>query len=365
MRKHNLKLHNKGILKSDNKHVLGFTTLCVILFSIIAALLAYTRIISYEDGILEICAKQQDAYVQLVLDQINLKSNRDDEQIINEILSTMDASSNKYWTFSKNQSMLFIKDVLETNRYKGITAASYYSSDSAKAFLDNLQLDYVTHDNIMINGKVYIASGVSFEYKDEEYKLCLLTDKSVLLDNNSYLQIKIEMETFVVIILLALVVTSMIFAYTVKKLSIKNSLQDDTISSLNVMLSKMNDRLMEKDLHDTKDNVWEQNAIKPFMDRITERNITPVTFVHIRCTDVTYRDRFISKAVIMLDKNVLRFRYLESDIVLLCVQIDMNRTMKSINVLKDEHTMIDNVENIAGREDVLKIQKKYNLHDED
>ena len=57
----------------------------------------------YERSTLAIYAEQQDAYVQLVLDQINLKDNRNDEQIIKEILETMDASSNHYWTFSKDQ----------------------------------------------------------------------------------------------------------------------------------------------------------------------------------------------------------------------------------------------------------------------
>ena len=59
MRKHKQKLQNRRTSKSDNKHILGFTTLCVICFSIIAAVLAYTRITSYEDGILEICVDNQ------------------------------------------------------------------------------------------------------------------------------------------------------------------------------------------------------------------------------------------------------------------------------------------------------------------
>ena len=76
----------------------------------LGGLITYILIGRYEKGIIEVCATQQDAYVQLVLDQINLKDNRDDEEIINDILKTMDSSSNKYWAFSKNQSMLFVKD---------------------------------------------------------------------------------------------------------------------------------------------------------------------------------------------------------------------------------------------------------------
>ena len=155
------KLNKKRVKKNKKpKNVLVITTIYVICFSVIAGVFAYTRINKYEEGVLEVCATQQDAYVQLVLDQINLKSNRDDEQIINDILGTMNSSSNKYWTFSKNQSILFVKDVLETNRYKGVTTATYYESESATEFLNNLQNNRVTHDFIEIDGNSYVASGV-------------------------------------------------------------------------------------------------------------------------------------------------------------------------------------------------------------
>ena len=97
--------------------------------------LVWYQIANFEAGMLDVCATQQDAYVQLVLDQINIKSNRDNEEIITEILGSLDASSNKYWTFSKNEAMVFVKDVLETNKYQGFTTATYYVSESAKAFL--------------------------------------------------------------------------------------------------------------------------------------------------------------------------------------------------------------------------------------
>ena len=197
------KLNKKRVKKNKKpKNVLVITTIYVICFSVIAGAFAYTRINKYEEGVLEVCATQQDAYVQLVLDQINLKNNRDDEQIINDILGTMNSSSNKYWTFSKNQSILFVKDVLETNRYKGVTTATYYESESATEFLNNLQNNRVTHDFIEIDENSYVASGVTFEYKNQSYKLCLLTGRNAIMDNNSYMQIKIQMETYVVVLLL-------------------------------------------------------------------------------------------------------------------------------------------------------------------
>lgn len=275
------KLNKKRVKKNKKpKNVLVITTIYVICFSVIAGAFAYTRINKYEEGVLEVCATQQDAYVQLVLDQINLKNNRDDEQIINDILGTMNSSSNKYWTFSKNQSILFVKDVLETNRYKGVTTATYYESESATKFLNNLQNNRVTHDFIEIDGNSYVASGVTFGYKNQSYKLCLLTGRNAIMDNNSYMQIKIQMETYVVVLLLVLIVTAMLLAHSMRKLQKKLNDSEDTVAQLNQMIMKMNKKLLEKDLHDTRNNVWDKEAIMPFMYKIIKRDIYPVTYAY-------------------------------------------------------------------------------------
>ena len=89
--------------KKPGKHpILIITTICVVIAAAACGWLSYIQINRYEKGILEVCATQQDSYVQLVLDQINLKENRDDQDIINDILKTMGASSNKYWVLSRN-----------------------------------------------------------------------------------------------------------------------------------------------------------------------------------------------------------------------------------------------------------------------
>ena len=265
------KLNKKRVKKNKKpKNVLVITTIYVICFSVIAGVFAYTRINKYEEGVLEVCATQQDAYVQLVLDQINLKSNRDDEQIINDILGTMNSSS-----------ILFVKDVLETNRYKGVTTATYYESESATEFLNNLQNNRVTHDFIEIDGNSYVASGVTFEYKNQSYKLCLLTGRSAIMDNNSYMQIKIQMETYVVILLFVLIITAMLLAHKLRRMQKTIIESDKTIAELNSMVSKMNKKLLEKDLHDTRNNVWDNTAIMPFLDKLVARDIYPVTFMHV------------------------------------------------------------------------------------
>ena len=253
--------------------ILIITTICVVAAAALGGLITYILIGRYEKGIIEVCATQQDAYVQLVLDQINLKDNRDDEEIINDILKTMDSSSNKYWAFSKNQSMLFVKDVLETNRYKGVSADTYYNARQAADFMNGLVLNKVEHSVISLDNKTYLVSGVMFKYAGQDYRLCLMTEKSVLLDNNTYLEIKVQMETFVVVILLALVLVASIYALRIRQLSFKLDEKEADIRSLSMSLSKVNEKLMDKDLHDTHNNVWRQKAIVPFMSFVLNMEI--------------------------------------------------------------------------------------------
>lgn len=339
--------------------ILIITTICVVAAAALGGLITYILIGRYEKGIIEVCATQQDAYVQLVLDQINLKDNRDDEEIINDILKTMDSSSNKYWAFSKNQSMLFVKDVLETNRYKGVSADTYYNARQAADFMNGLGLNKVEHSVISLDNKTYLVSGVMFKYAGQDYRLCLMTEKSVLLDDNTYLEIKVQMETFVVVILLALVLVASIYALRIRQLSFKLDEKEADIRSLSMSLSKVNEKLMDKDLHDTHNNVWRQKAIVPFMKKLIERNIMPVTFARVECENKESRNKLLGRAVYVLDRDVIRFEYGESDIILLAVNVSEAQLKYNLGVLEDKDVKVQRVMLIDNSTDMKMLEEKY------
>ena len=163
----------------------------------------------YEKSLLNIYAMQQDAYVQLVLDQINLQPKQTDEGIIENILGTLNTSDSSYWTLSKEQTLLYVKNVTETNQYKGVTTNSFYITNTATKFLDSLTLNRVVHRIIYMDNTRYVASGVIFEYNNAPYRICLLTDDTVILDNNDFLATKIAMYIFWIALLLMLVIVSM------------------------------------------------------------------------------------------------------------------------------------------------------------
>lgn len=346
--------------KKPGKHpILIITTICVVIAAAACGWLSYIQINRYEKGILEVCATQQDSYVQLVLDQINLKENRDDQDIINDILKTMDASSNKYWVFSRNQSMLYVKDVMETNRYKEVSADTYYNSKASKEFMDSLQVNHIQHSIVNVDNKTYLMSGVLFKYADQNYKLCLMTEKSVLLDNNTYLGIKVEMETFVIVILMAFVLIAVIYAFIIRRSAIRLDEREADVKVLSRGLAKVNEMLADKDLHDTHNNVWKQKAIVPFVEKLMERNVHPVTFARIECETEESRRKFFERAVYILDKHVLRFEYGACDIVLIAVNITTDQLKHGISILEDKEVTVQRVELIDNDTDMEKLRERY------
>ena len=331
--------------------ILLLTSICAILLAILAIAFDQFQMNRFEQGLLDVCAAQQDAYVQLVLDQININQDRDEADII-AILETMDGSSNKYWTFSREQSMLFVKDVLETNRYQGFTTATYYISDSARDFLDSLQVNRVIHRNIEVQEKEYIASGVAFTYRGESYRLCLLTNKSVMLDNNKFLGARTELNILFAVLILLLVSVPMLFAGRIRKLLIQRDGQSEVIMDLNDKLSKLNRLFADQELHDTRRNVWKGEALEDFADKLRERNMVPSVILKVHCKDEATSQALLLRASAVMDRSVLRFvsEEREGDLVaFLFVDADYATAMRHVELLLNDDAKLVESLCLTGR----------------
>lgn len=323
--------------------VLLITSVCVLVLAALAVAFDQFQMYRFEQGLLDVCAAQQDAYVQLVLDQININQDRDEEDII-DILETMDGSTNKYWTFSREQSMLFVKDVLETNRYQGFTTGTYYISDSARDFLDGLQLNRVIHKNIVMQEKEYIASGVAFTYRGESYRLCLLTNKSVMLDNNKFLGARTELNILFICLILLLIVVPMLFARKVRNLQRERDEQSGVIVELNSKLTELNKLLSEQDIRDTRHNVWSGDALDDFAEKLRERGLVPSTIIKVRCSGGDVSQELLRKAGTVMDRSVLRFLTSEGEeefVSFLFVGSDHKTAMSNIEILLRDGIQIE------------------------
>ena len=327
--------------KKSKKRKYISVTLVLILMSIIVAGLAgltFFEMKRYEDGIIDVCATQQDSYVQLVIDQINLKENRTDQEIIENILSTLDSSSNRYWTFSKEQTMLYVKDALETNRYQSLTANSYYRSDSATNFIDNLIVNKVNHERIELDGKDYIASGALFEYGGEEYRICLLTNTSVLLDNNKFLGSKMEL------IIIFIVIYSLIFIMPIILTIMHNIMQkkifvtNQELTEVNTAVERLNEKLTTNEIYDNRKNLFSLSTVRLFVEEYKDKRAAfPISFIAFKYGDKETVSKFFGRNSITFGKQDIKFYDGRLHLaLLLCVKCSATKAKELVNQVKGD-----------------------------
>ena len=270
--------------------------------------LTYFEMQRYEDGILDVCATQQDSYVQLVIDQINLKENRTDQEIIESILSTLDSSSNRYWTFSKDQTMLYVKDALETNRYQALTANSYYTTDSSMGFINDLELNKVKHERIFLDNKEYIASGALFDYEGEKYRICLLTNTTVLLDNNKFLGSKMELIIIFVVAYSAIFVLPIILAIVSNKNKKKVFSTEADLKEANNVIEVLNEKLVKDEIYDNRLNLFNFTAIEKFIEEYKKQaKAFPISFIAFRYGQKETVSNFFWANCILFGKRDIKF----------------------------------------------------------
>lgn len=321
-------------MNKKKKHIhAGVISLIAIVFVLIIGYIAKLQIDKYEHGIMDIYAIQQDGYVQLVLDQINLVGDRADEEVINDILQTLDASSNKYWTMSKQGTLIFVKDVQETNKYKGFTAESYFVSDSAKEFINGLQTNKVTHSVITIGEKEYVASGVQYEYNGSEYRICLLTGAAIALNNNEYMSAKINLEMLLIIVFISLVISSVLLALMAEKWYKKYSEENDISAELRVTVEKLNERMMRKELYDPRCMVFRDNTLPRIIDKVSERDVWPVSYIVIKGSSSEACENFLLTCQAVFDKGVIRVRLGETYIGLIWLRCPRGAEAKNLKLL--------------------------------
>lgn len=279
--------------------------------------LAWREWSKYEEGVLEVYAVQQDGYVQLVLDQINIQDNRENEEIVQNILETLDASSNHYWTLSDTGSLVFVKDVMETNRYKGFTQESYFTSGSAGTFIKNLQKNRVIHDTISIKGQTFVASGVKFTYSGRAYSMCLLTSTGAVLDQNEYLSAKITLTLLIMIALAVMVSGGFGLALMSEHWQKRYEQEKQEREKLFRQVEKMNQLHMKELLFHPRYTAFYPGALPTLLSEMEKKQIWPLDMVLVQCESETARDNFLAVSQIRLDKKVVRVILDEQYVLLL------------------------------------------------
>ncbi len=292
-------------------------------FVILVGVLCWIQMSNYEQGVLDVYATQQDGYVQLVLEQVQLVEKRGgDEAQIEEILATLDASTSRYWTLSRQSSLVFVKDVMETNRYQGFTTASYYQTVSAKEFMDALEQDRVTHDTIQIGSQSYIASGARFTFRSVPYRVCLLTNAYTILDHNAYLTAKINLYTLALIVLCAFVVCIEILSFLAGHYRRKYYAEAADNRALRLQTEKLNDALHKEDLYDARRTAYTAKALPMLWEKLEGKDPWPLTFLLLRCNGQEAQRQFLQFTQLQMNHKVLRAFWDENHILLILLRVE-------------------------------------------
>lgn len=308
---------------------------------VLIALIAFVGLIlmrQYENAVLKIYSEQQDNYVQLVVDQINLQPDRADEEIISKIIETLDSGASHYWTLSKDETLIFVKNVTETNRYQGVRTDDFYVTESAAAFIEHLTLYRVKHDVIRMDDVRYVVSGVLFEYNEGIYKICLLTNETVILDNNDFLSTKINMYIFVIVLIVLIFIVVLASQNLVHRRQLRIYQLNNRIRNQNIHIQNLEKEIEYVNFYDSRWNLYNRKLLKKFVEMFDSKEIKTAVYAEVAFPSEKERKKFLSDAEFILDEHVLRFDKSDSELILLfanCGEPAAKRILKSAGVTED------------------------------
>lgn len=278
-----------------------------IAIAIAAAAFSWWQLSNYENNLLEIFAKQQDQYVKLAVDQIDREDDRTDEEIVDKVLGSISGSSSQYWTLSKKNSLVFVKDVTDSSRYRGFSSKTYYRTRSASDFISGLASGRVDHAIIEIDGRDFIASGSKFSYNGHTYRLCLLTGKHVVIDQNAYLAARVNLGVTIGAVLVIFVGACIGMSLRNDAMARRLRAAETDAVELRRTVEDLNAQIMGRKAFDTTRSVFSLAEAPTFFDRLRAADKYPVTFASIRFDAPDALDGFLLRARGVLDASVVRF----------------------------------------------------------
>lgn len=262
----------------------------------------------YEDGILDINARQQDGYVKLVYDQIQLQKDASSDEIVSDILSSLNASSSRYWAFSDDGSIVFVKNVLETGNYQYVSMERYFEDHGSSDYLSTLHEGVVSHQILGFDDGRYVASGIRFSCSGKNYSLVLLTSVDSILENNAFLEAKTELYALIIIALIVL------YLYIVGTAIAYNRVYDRAEASaadekqLRLQIASDHEAAIRKDALDPRRNIFSISSLRHALDRLSSREEAfPLSLLVFYYGSEAERNRFLSDLYKVIDQKDILF----------------------------------------------------------
>ncbi len=336
-------------------------TAFISILMILIAVLGFVFLEQFKIGIMHVYARQQDAYVKLVLDQINLKKDGSGEYMINDIISTLDSSNKRYWTLAEDNSLIFVKNVQETNRYKGFTTKTFFSTEEGMEFVDDLKLNYISHSFVEMEGEEYIVSGTRFSYNGREYTISLMTDRDVVLEENAFLAADIMLRVVLVSFLLLSFFTLIGLSHGRIKLEKELAIKDDHIKELNQTVARLNHRITRHDMFHPRWNIYQESVFDSFIDGFDKKGVSEYGICFLRFENEEKKTEFLKDAFVYLDRKVLRFQMDEYPLIIFLLYInmgksEMERSMEHFYISDSE---IMGMESAGNKDEVMNAYHRF------
>lgn len=310
-------------------------TLVVIFFAIVSDVFVVIQLKNYETRFLELYGSEQDGYVSVILGQINRLGENATEDDITEIISSLDATASRYWTLSKGDSILFVKSVTETNRYKGFTDGTYYATETASEFMNSLAINQVDHKIIYLDNDRFIASGMIFNWQGDRYRVCLLTYDRVILEDNILLECKNSIIIILSMVLALLVILSMVMSRKIRRQEDHIDKQEEHVVWQNQQIALLDEQLKREYAFSASKHVFKNTVLDEFLETLDQKNVYPLHFAVFETESLEARDEFFEHMQVVLDNHVLRFSMDERLVVLIFVRYDKEMSNKIIDSLEN------------------------------
>jgi hypothetical protein len=310
-------------------------TAVVILLAIAAEIFTIYELNSSEDQVLEIYGTQQDGYVKLILEEINRLGDEGTQEDITEIISDLDATASRYWTLSRDGSILFVKSVTETNRYKAFTDGSYFATETAMTFVENMEENQVNHGIIYLDEDRFVASGMIFSWQGDQYRICLLTYDKVVIEDNILLECKNAIIASSTIVLALLVIISMVLERGLSRRERAIYRKEEQITRQNLQLEQLDEQLNRANAYNAGREVFLDAVLPEFLQELDEQQVCPLHFALYKVEESWEQKAFFHHMQAILDYRVLRFLMKNGQVLLIFAGYDKRDSTRLIETLQD------------------------------
>jgi len=341
-----------------DRRIFVFIAIVAIIMGCFMEWLCFFELARYEDAFLMVYGMEQDGYVQVTIDQINRLGDDATEKQITDIVSSIDSTAEGYWTLTTDEDILFVKSITETNKYKNLSADSYYGMDSSREFIRSLNTEAVRHELVYINDDRYIASGGKFNWHGKTYTICLMTYDYVIVNQNSLLEAKNVVIVMVSIMVAIFICSIMIAVRTISKNLVKIAQYNANEIKLNKTVANLQEKISTYEAFTSKFHTYYAAAIPEFLRSLYEKGVGPLHVILIHLKDREKMDDYLQKMLMATDENTLRFMVDDENLVIILPGIDEVMGEQMAMVLQGNEAEIVKMEN--WKHDYISYRRKYN-----